>query len=472
MKRKRKKTGKEKEKNWKRKRKKTGKKMSVIESILTLNKALQSTGSLIDEFDADRKYNEGGRRDGTGRNLSSLFSDEKRPCYFFENTFQRLLYTYKNGDQIFERCDKFYYNYSLPDSKETVDVVGNKKKKNLKGDLLEGNFFDKINPNHFTKAEFGSVVLQKTLIDDNIRRGMELRCKNLQDHIVINPDLISELEQYVVKYFHVYGARVVPDKILFYKEGDFFKPHRDSPESGLFATIIVIADGNNNCFKLYKASETGEASQASQASEAILDRNFYYSTIVGFYTNVVHEIIPLNKNEYRECITFKVYGPDNSQVLANTNCNTREHDTFLSFLNSESKNRDIGILLENTYTVVDEKTQFKGNDLLIIDILKLVGKKIEFYPVMVKQMVKNTGDPYEKERFDLQISNISPELIKLLDLKNVVTINGKLDIYYLEFGEFLYQNTDSDEQFHIGNSYEGCLHENIYLNHVMVISNK
>jgi hypothetical protein len=388
--------------------------------------------------------------------ISELFDDSHINSYFFE-PYHGKLFTYENQDVY-----TYNNNNSLPEMFQSSPLL--------------------------TTSKYGSIIEQSTLENTGIRQGKEIILKNCKSQIKINGDLISFISKMVAKHFGVYGAECVPDKLLFYKRGDFFKPHKDSPSPRLFATVIIfISQYGEGNFKLY------DSSRKEISTHGI-------SNMVGFFTDMLHEVKPI-QTEHRESLTFKIYAPTASADSASADsasattasadsasATTASADSasvttaltpsfkFQSFVVDTLHNYgNFGILLENTYTIVDDNSQMKGNDLIITTTLKNLNKKFKIYPVVVRRLVQK-GEYYgyddtdQSSASDIKVYNLSKQLVDLLKLSNVESVpRGIYPIYVLCFGKCLYENVETEEDYYIGNSYEGYLHENIYLNHLLVV---
>lgn len=310
-------------------------------------------------------------------------------------------------------------------------------------------------------AMFGDVLAQETRIDPSVRKGFDVKIdgKNVQ----VTEHTIEMLTRVFKKTTGIDNVYIVPYKINIYKEGDFFSPHRDSPESGLLATLIWHIEGQKN-----KMIIDGESWQEG-------------NNIAIFFPDVIHEVKPVDR--YRETISFKVFASQRSMFNQ-----TFENPIFNS-LAKKLPNDEHGVLLQNGYMLSDYEnfSALKGIDRNLYDFYLANGRKIRMVPVIVYAVTKadeEGGDAFcknpnqfiladdtgsgDEDVSEKKSKDVEKYLqISIYNMKTNKDLVPRMTVYLLgkgfQVGEYHRRNE------YIGNEYGGSLEENVYVNVMFVV---
>lgn len=321
------------------------------------------------------------------------------------------------------------------------------------------------------KAQYGDIAKKETLIDESVRKGADIPAEKLH----ISDDIIVAVLNLFRENFRIAKIKIVPYKINFYEDGDFFKAHRDHPEPNLIGTVLIHIAGDTNAFII-----DGEA----------WDANKY--NVCMFFTDVVHEVTPVK--DFRETMSFKVY-QDLVEHDLHSEVDPRENVTTTELANRVPEST-FGIVLQNGYTVTDDN--YKGVDKEIYDAFISLGRKISVVPVIVRQTT-NIGeedewrsrdyyyDDIERIRcIDINSKQVSINFdsdkysdikdtmveierihIKIYNMKNSPITIGKMPVFYL--GKGFKIGEEYQGGVYTGNSYSGCLIDNVYVNKMFVV---
>lgn len=306
-----------------------------------------------------------------------------------------------------------------------------------------------------TEACHGDIEKQETVVDTKVRKGKDLSA----DNIKVNHEVIRSLKAMFSQKFRMSNIKVVPYKINYYEDGDFFTSHRDHPEKDLIGTILFHIAGDEKSFFI---------------NEEMWDAT--YQNVCMFFTDVPHEVKPV-KN-YRETMSFKVY----ATAEAPSGELTEKEKEIYNRLTSGT----CGVVLQNGYTVTDEN--YKGVDKEMYDILIKFGRTVRTIPVVVTELTHVNDDHY---KFDIEDENyyvgedsfpvntrvhlsdlvddddkIRKPVISVYNLKGVST-EKKMPVFFLGKGFKLGERCFCNQ--HIGNQYSGKLIDNVYVNKMFVI---
>lgn len=457
--------------------------MQQVLHNIQLTDIFRKQGSIIDTLPfgkigyGDYEYREN-RRSTHHRILSGYFKKNNNNNQTVVNNSS---YWFTNID--IDKYKEIYYLKPLEDKYETTLV----SKQQLIQKLA-------------VPARYGDVNANATLSNPEIRKGLELEIDNI--NVKINPLLLQHLYTIVRKTLSIplYSntLRIVPYKIHFYKEGDFFVPHRDSPEKDLLATIVVNLKGDSSCFVI----NSNVSWLPDQGNVCI------------FYTDFLHEIKPVTGE--RETITFRVFSDkqrelqneDDDDDDYNSSCNNFVTDSDL-LQKILSEHQKFGVLLQHGYIAQHlhlSEIRFKGLDLVLFNFLKQweLESKLNFryhiQPVVVVQT--SLGDAYSsrpsyssseseeedgvvtkyRERINLYNFNNDQDLRRYLTIANLDSyfmdlLNDKtnnlfrplapLPVFYLGKGYMVGEKKSCN--VHIGNQNTGEMFQNIYLNLLLVV---
>jgi predicted 2-oxoglutarate/Fe(II)-dependent dioxygenase YbiX len=128
---------------------------------------------------------------------------------------------------------------------------------------------------------------EETVIDENVRRTLQVAPEHLT---FVNPDYEYHIQELANRAACGLGldedVDVFLHKLLVYREGDHFAPHRDSVHrEGMFATLVVQLPSIVTGGKLV-VSNSGVTKEFSSDS-------VYQSTWVAFYNDCMHEVKPV-----------------------------------------------------------------------------------------------------------------------------------------------------------------------------------
>lgn len=140
---------------------------------------------------------------------------------------------------------------------------------------------------------FGDVRTQTTVLDETQRRSVEFAAPDMTVH----PDVLETIRQrWRTAGLRPADVRVVPKKLLIYREGDHFAEHRDTPSGTLVGTAVLCLaarDGRDNEQKLH----IGAHSYHMHAGDLAL-----------FYPDVPHAVTPpLPPDALRVVLTLELH---------------------------------------------------------------------------------------------------------------------------------------------------------------------
>lgn len=268
------------------------------------------------------------------------------------------------------------------------------------------------------KAPFGQGT--KTIIDDNVRSAWEIDADKLSFN---NPEwnqflnnalgLIKSdlgLEDYIITA-HLY-------KLLIYREGDFFLPHKDSEkEKGMFGTLVIGLPS------LY----TGGALEISfEGVTEIADfaKNDTAHTInyAAFYADCDHEVKPLTSG-YRVCLVYNLVQKKAGKKIELQSLHSHAAKLAEIFTKHEQKNQinPYIILLGHQYTPENFlEESLKLNDRAKAETLMLAAKQVGFYSKLCLVTSYLAGSPeysggygYDDEDEDAEMDEVYDEALNI-----------------------------------------------------------
>jgi hypothetical protein len=480
--------------------------------------------------------------------LGSLFEKVNRPQIAFANIRNELLYIVSPSK---------IQNNTLSDQKDIhVYTYMNQKERQELNNILK--LLRK-------QAQFGDILAQETRTDPTIRKGYDI---DLTDPIIkqiihFGYRIEEDLADLFSEKMKIYDVRVTPYKINIYEKGDFFNEHFDTPEKNLIGTIIIHVDGDYNCMTIENVLW-----DSMTLNDVLWEQNL--GNVLMFYTDVLHKVNPVPS--YRQTITFKVWSKcvsNNKEFIDQIQNNNEITPLYKEIIDEMSHrinlNENFSVLLQNGYmfdnviTVnnnydsdsesdlenvqniakrptesknnndakdsMQEFTQdfmengitynylpnnLKGNDLLFYNIVRILGYKIRFVPVVLEQEHDINRDDYDypapskcwiddekrgltKTRLqkpkNIGCSGTSDEISASLSIysagedmlatlyeiekRKAMRLHSQLydslvgtNIYYLGLGKKIgYHHC---RNLYTGNQYTGAAKYNIYLNILMV----
>ena len=232
----------------------------------------------------------------------------------------------------------------------------------------------------YAKAEpssFGDNKALKTTYDDKVRRSREFD-KNIE----VSPKLLRYVQRAWATTMCPKATATV-NKIVMYKDGDFFSKHKDTPDKNLVGTMWVhlLMDTMKRWNPVFKVFANGDCDD--EGTETAYAHDDY----CGFYTDVMHEVPRLDA-EYRVTVTFKMYV--SSEMHASTSVEDEQAQRVVDEL--QKWQRPFGVLFSHQYALED--TEAKGTDSVfaraITKLGTMTGVACETLSVMVTY--KNTWE--------------------------------------------------------------------------------
>src|SRR5690625_3280895 len=162
-----------------------------------------------------------------------------------------------------------------------------------------------------SKAPFG--LGTETVYDDKVRRVKELDPKEFS---INNPAWTKFIDKAVKQIKsdlglggHVISAHLF--KLLIYKTGDFFLPHKDTEkEKGMFGTMVVGLPSHYSGGELVISFE-GE----KVVSDFSNNKSKYGLNYTAFYADCDHEVKPLTEG-YRICLVYNLVQAPKEKKIA------------------------------------------------------------------------------------------------------------------------------------------------------------
>lgn len=206
----------------------------------------------------------------------------------------------------------------------------------------------------------------KTVFDESVHRARQIDA----EHFSVSPALISKVEEMWSKKFYPSSVTAVPYKIKLYDRKGMFKPHKDTPETGLVGTFLIGLTAVVYWYLEHLCLE---------ANEQYKTWNSFNGTWCAFYPDVVHTVKPVDTYSTlhtRGTIAFKIFAKDPQPPLA-------VPTEIIKSFNEYAGKLPFGILLKHSYTVECKKGLLKGSDAALFEILsRLENCKIRLLPVI------------------------------------------------------------------------------------------
>jgi predicted 2-oxoglutarate/Fe(II)-dependent dioxygenase YbiX len=194
---------------------------------------------------------------------------------------------------------------------------------------------------------------EETVVDTNVRNVWQLSSEQIE---FTNPDWNASLQkgvQSIAKQLGLQGREVKADlyKLLVYKEGSFFVPHRDTEKiPNMFATMVIHLPSQHEGGELI-VSHGGESKSYSFA-----DSHGFNPEFVAFYADCFHEIKPVTAG-YRLCLIYNlaVTGQNQPPTFSKQTDIANNVGDYLDqwSKNTKASNGDdsfLAYLLEHSYT--------------------------------------------------------------------------------------------------------------------------
>ncbi len=303
------------------------------------------------------------------------------------------------------------------------------------------------------RAGFGHVQTQETRIDDNIRKGREIR------NFKINPLIIKTLEEQWD--LNPQSVRIEPYKINLYTDGDHFQTHRDTPDKNLVGTLLLNVYDSSTAGGFYVEENIGKT-LAFYKSLTIKEKGSW----IGFYPDVPHGVEAI-RGGYRMNIAFKVYQKGDTPI----DIHIKEIEKLKSIYRQLSKS-SIGLILSHDYSL--NSPPGKGTDWLHIHVLDELGIKYSIIPIL-ETWHAETNDEGD-ENFETMKSGIYPLTDEHLEYligqkaQEPIMFNKSIDFYTLGERKIWSKNEQSYAE-HVGNESQPGNVDSIYLSKAIIIIN-
>lgn len=269
------------------------------------------------------------------------------------------------------------------------------------------------------KSPFGNVETGENEVNQTIRSSHELQADR---DFVLKPDILKSIRKKWKKRFYPQDCIVKPYKMLFYRTGDEFKPHKDTPEPNLigFAVLCIHSDQDWRCEDSFQVEESIYTVKPGQ--------------IVLFYPDCVHSVPPIISNS-RITITFKIFSTDKS-MLKERPVGENDMNFILNHLGDH-----FGVILDRNYYCGSE-TAVANDYLLMKSLIESKRYELMMIPVLIEFHAKDDYDGNVKE-CRARVKAISKETFAsvgdvegMVDLKSLKEIdsfyNGNYNFYSLD----------------------------------------
>jgi hypothetical protein len=233
-----------------------------------------------------------------------------------------------------------------------------------------------IEEGYCQQAPFGRGM--ETVIDTNVRRAWQIDSGNVQIHGTDVHDLLCS-DSRTSSLLETIRSTLVPNvtrisskfyKLLVYRQGDFFKAHKDTQRSkNHFGSLVIFLPSVYSGGELlvrHKGKQQSFSNSMSQSN----NQQWLKCTWVAFFTDCEHEILPL-QDGCRIALAFNLYSHGNipPQIPESPDIRLRKYmNNVFTDLDSTSY-RAVGVLLQHHYTLASLEPEYlKGNDLLLYNL--------------------------------------------------------------------------------------------------------
>ncbi len=264
------------------------------------------------------------------------------------------------------KCAKFWFrDINLVVKHGEIDYVWNDVKNKL-------SFVESLYRSS-EKSAFGNMSSVETKFDETVRKARELNATQWS----VGSSLLEKIRASWKEHMGPEEVVIVPYKLNIYREGDFFLPHKDTPDDNLLGTCVFsVFDSSTGGGLFFPESPTTVISQ----HDGVL-----------FYTDVLHEVKPV-KGGHRVVLSFKIYGTGKNLSVSES---LTQSLTNLASVVTEATTT-FGVLLSHEYSL--KNIALKGVDAVVYETFnRLPGFKASFLPVVVKLRLI-TGREYDFEK--------------------------------------------------------------------------
>lgn len=144
---------------------------------------------------------------------------------------------------------------------------------------------------------------EATIVDTTVRNVWQLSPEQFE---LTNPQwqvsLQEAIDKIIGKQLGLQRCKIQcePYKLLIYKKGSFFRPHRDTEKiPNMFATLVVNLPSQHDGGELI-VSHGGQSQHYSFA-----DKDLFHPHFITFYADCHHEVKPITSG-YRICLVYNL----------------------------------------------------------------------------------------------------------------------------------------------------------------------
>jgi len=243
---------------------------------------------------------------------------------------------------------------------------------------------------HTQQAPFGKG--SKTVVDVTVRSSKEIDAKQIQ---ILNqkwPKKLKKILKNIKGKLGIENKEIAASlyKLLIYKEGDFFLPHKDSEkEKGMFGTLIIGMPAKHTGGELVV-----EFNDKKEQINFADDIENYEMPYVAFFADCKHEIKPITSG-YRLCLVYNLIQTDKKASIKSPTYNKQVVALSKLFTKAKSQLNQtvLPILLDHQYTPSNFSSAFlKPADLLRANTIIEAAKKAGYHSKLALLTCYQSGD--------------------------------------------------------------------------------
>jgi len=236
--------------------------------------------------------------------------------------------------------------------------------------------FEKILP--YTKqAPFGKG--SETITDTSVRSTLEINAKKIHFK---NPKWEKQIDKTltsVKKKLGIEKKSICASlyKLLIYKEGDFFLPHKDSEkEKGMFGTLLIGLPAKHTGGEfIIRFKEQEESILFSDKIDQ------YEMPYIAFFSDCEHEVKKVTSG-FRVCLAYNLIQLDKTLPIKSSSFNdqTNQLTALLNNCSDNFSNKPLAILLDHQYTPANFSYDFlKRSDAPKAEMILKATEKAGYY---------------------------------------------------------------------------------------------
>lgn len=318
------------------------------------------------------------------------------------------------------------------------------------GERLPNRARPRLKPNlkldwPFTKDDYQALMAratpapyghgERTVLNSQVRDAMQIDASELE----YDEDWERQIDDIVAQAMQGLGVegrvRAQAHKVLIYRRGGHFKPHRDSEKiEGMFATLIVALPTTFRGGRLVVSHEHEERAFSMQTEAGSL------ISWAAFYADCIHELEPITSG-HRVVITYNLIMAKGSPIPSATPTPSYGplSELLTQYATSSEEVDPLLYLLSHRYTAQALETQqLKGSDLTHVSALRAAAHHVGWHARLATVSVVawgSLGGDYEDY-------DDSGELIDAIDtheltpsdysvsLEHVFSTQGQLELYH------------------------------------------